>query len=124
MRTRLNSAVLVLAAMAPLFAGAIPPVSEEITGKNVRQAEAKAKSAQEHLRIAQYYENQTRLAQAKLAEAQDLVKYWANDASATRDNRVLSPYWSAKSRADALRLDLESASLHAGEQQRLAESAR
>jgi hypothetical protein len=119
-----RASVLVVAAIAvPMLMGAAPQVGGEITSKNVRQAEAKAKSAEDHLKIAVYYENQAKLMQAKCAEAEDLVGYWSHEP-AVRNNHSPNPYWSAKSRADALRAAEESASAHAAEQQQLAQSAR
>jgi hypothetical protein len=116
--------VLVVAGIAvPMLMGETPQAGGEITSKNVRQAEAKAKSPQDHLKIAVYYENQAKLMRAKCAEAEDLAGYWSHEAAA-RNNHSPSPYWSAKNRADALRAEVESASAHAAEQQQLARSAR
>jgi hypothetical protein len=119
-----RAAVLVFAAMTvPILMGASPQAGAEITSKNVRQAEAKAKSAEDHLKIAVYYKNQAKLMQAKCAEAEDLAGYWSHQA-AVPNNHSPNPYWSAKNRADSLRAEVESASAHAAEQQQLAQSAR
>lgn len=119
------AAALVLAMMSiRLAAGATPDAAGSITDKNVRQAEAKAKSAEDHQKIAEYYQHQTELMQAKLAEAEDLVAYWSKTSQAIADSKVPNPYWSAKQRADQLRVELQSASAHAAEQQKLAQSAR
>lgn len=114
--------VLAVISVAPVM-GATPDVAGAITANNVRQAEVKAKSAEDHRKIAEYYQNQTKLMQAKLAEAEDLVTYWSGSAGAV-DTKAPNPYWSARKRADALRAELASASAHAAEQQKLAQSAR
>ena len=120
----LTACALVFAAITiPMQMGAAPQASVEITSKNVRQAEAKAKSAEDHLKIAVYYANQAKLMQAKCAEAEDLAGYWSHQA-AVQNDRSPNPYWSAKNRADALRAEVESASAHAAEQQQMAQSAR
>jgi len=124
MKRMSRASLLVVAAITvPMLMGAAPQAGGEITSKNVRQAEAKAKSAEDHLKIAVYYANQAKLMQAKCAEAEDLVGYWSHEA-AVRNNHRPNPYWSAKNRADALRAEVESASAHAAEQQQLAQSAR
>jgi hypothetical protein len=120
----LGAALLLAAMTLPPATGAIPEPTETITRNNVRQAELKAKSAEDHKKIAQYYQHQTELMRAKLAEAEDLVKYWSLNAVAIEDSKTPNPYWSAKQRAEGLRVELESASAHAAEQQRLAQSAR
>jgi hypothetical protein len=118
-----RASALVLAAISvPLLMGAAPTGGGEITSKNVHQAEAKAKSAEDHLKIAVYYENQAKLMQAKCAEAEDLAGYWSRQAAV--NNHSPNPYWSAKNRADSLRAEVASASAHAAEQQQLAQSAR
>jgi hypothetical protein len=125
MKCNWRSAVVVIAALTtPLVMGATPQASGEINDRNVRQAEAKAKSAEDHLKIADYYQSQTKLMQVKLAEAEDLVTYWSSDTAMVHNRNVPSPYWSAKSHADRLRAEVESASAHAAEQQKLAQSAR
>ena len=123
-RNRLGT-TLVLAAMSiPGAFAATPDPAGSITTKNVHQAEIKAKSAEDHEKIAEYYQHQTELMRAKLAEAEDLVNYWSNNARAVPDSKVPNPYWSAKQRADQLRVELQSASAHAAEQHKLARSAR
>ncbi len=120
----LGTALLLAAMTLPAATGATPDPAGTITSKNVRQAEVKAKSAEDHKKIAQYYQHQTELMQAKLAEAEDLVKYWSTNTAAIQDSKAPNPYWSAKQRAEVLRAELESASAHAAEQQKLAQSAR
>jgi hypothetical protein len=119
-----TAAVLVLAAVTTQAVGATSPPGAEITSKNVRQAEAKAKSAEDHIKIAEYYADQTKRMQAKLAEAEDLVSYWSRNSEASDDSKAPNPYWSAKNRADFLRAEAASASAHAAEQEKLAQSAR
>ncbi len=115
---------LVVAVTMRAMVGATPQTSIEITSKNVRQAEAKAKSAEDHRKIAEYYEDQTKLMQAKLADAEDLVSYWSRNTAFVNSSNAPNPYWSARNRADSLRGELASASARAAEQQKLAQSAR
>jgi hypothetical protein len=119
-------AVMVLAAITPALAGEPSQNGGEITDKNIRKIESQAKSAEDHLRIAQFYEAQAKLMQAKLAEAEDLVKYWGGNSTVVlnNNNKAPNPYWSAKNRAEYLRAEKEAAGKHAAEQQSLAESAR
>jgi hypothetical protein len=117
---------LVLALLSSVLAvGATPQPSEEITSKNIRQVEAKARSASDHRKIAEYYENQAKLMRAKLSDAEDLVNYWSRGGAAmAANNEAPNPYWSAKNYAHALQAEVESASAHAAEQEKLAQSAR
>jgi hypothetical protein len=118
----LAGALVIAALTMPAMVAATPQTSADITSKNIRQIEAKAKSAEDHKKIAEYYEDQTKLMQAKLADAEDLVNYWSRNAAVA--SNVPNPYWSAKNRADSLRAEMASASAHAAEQQKLAQSAR
>lgn len=124
MKIEWSTGAVVLAAIAlPMIARATNPQSgEEINVYNVRQAEAKAKSAEDHRKIAQYYQSQIKLIRVKLAEAEDLMNYWGSNTSMLQNNTVPNPYWSARSRAESLRLEVESASRSAAEQQKLVES--
>lgn len=126
MKTIRQAVTLALTGMTMplLLLAGTPQSSGAITSKNVRQAEAKAKSAADHVRIAEYYENQAKLMQAQLAETEDLVNYWLREAEAIPNRQAPSPYWSAKSRAEELLVEVESASTHAAEQHRLAQSLR
>jgi hypothetical protein len=67
-------------------AGADPPSSpgEPLTAKEVRRAEKEARTADDHLRLASYYEYQTRLKQAELTDQEHLVDYWGKTSMATR----------------------------------------
>lgn len=110
---------------AVLMPAATAPASPEITSKNIRQVEDKARSAADHRKIAEYYQHQANLMRAKLSEAEDLVSYWSRDsAGIAPNNRNPNPYWSAKNYADALRAAAEAASARAAEQEKLAQSAR
>jgi hypothetical protein len=74
---------LVFAAGAP---GANPPSpsGEPRTAKQVRKAEKEARTADDHLRLASYYELEARLKQAELTEQEQLVAYWGKTSMVMR----------------------------------------
>jgi hypothetical protein len=118
------SLALVLLASAPMYLKANPPSStaEPLTAKEVRKAEAGAKTAADHLRLAIYYESRVKLTQSKLAEAEDLVNYWAKKDWMVSSAKVPNPYWSAKSRADSFRTELDEDTKLAANHRKAAES--
>lgn len=118
-RSRPGAAITLGALLMQHAWGATPDPSRTINANNVHQAEARARSAEDHRKIAAYYERQAELIQAKLAEAEDLVKYWASAAAS--NDQVTTPYWSAKQRADQLRSQLNYSSAREAEQQKLAQ---
>jgi hypothetical protein len=77
MRLRIHCRIapaLVFVAGVP---GVDPPSSsgEPLTAKQVRKAEKEARTADDHLRLASYYEPEGRLKQAELTEQEQLVAY-------------------------------------------------
>jgi hypothetical protein len=98
MRWQIHFAVvLAFAAVAP---GAGPALSsgEPLTAKEVRRAEKNARTAEDHIRLAEYYENEAQRKQAELREQEDLVSYWGRTSMATR-TKIPNPYWNAQALA-------------------------
>lgn len=122
---RTASALFLALLSSVLATGATLQPSQEITSKNIRQAEAKARSSADHRKIAEYYQSQAKLMRAKLSEAEDLANYWSRDGAAIAPNNgVPNPYWSARNYAQALRAEAEAASARAAKQEKLTQSAR
>ena len=112
--------MLVFVAGAP---GADPPSSpgEPLTAKEVRRAEKEARTADDHLRLAAYYEYQARLKQAELTEQEHLVDYWGKTSMATR-TKIPNPYWNAQALARLYREQLNTLTKLAAKHRKMAES--
>jgi hypothetical protein len=91
---------------------------EPLSAKEVRRAEAEARTPEAHLRLAAYYMAKARQAQADLAEAEEDMQRWASMASRTK---IPNPYWSARARAGMYRSDLQKWLKRVAAHQRLAE---
>jgi hypothetical protein len=118
-------------ALAALFLASVPlqlratpqsPSGEPLTSKDVRKAEASAKTAGDHLRLAQYYESKAQLTRSKLAEAEDLVNYWSQKDWMVNRTKVPNPYTSAKSLADSYRYELDKTTKLAADHRKMAET--
>ena len=113
--------VLALAFVASLPVRAIPGTSPAsvLTAKEVSKAEAEAKTAEDHLRLAAFYQSKAQQAQSKLAEAEDMVKHysWMADRS-----KVPNPYTSARSLAERYRAEFEKSFKAATEHRKTAEA--
>jgi hypothetical protein len=104
-------------ALGTLFLAAAPlqlkgaflqsPAAEPLTAKEVRKAEASARTVADHLRLALYYEAKARETESKLMDAQDLVNYWGQKSWMVNRTKVPNPYSSAKSLADSYRAEFE-----------------
>jgi hypothetical protein len=114
-------AVLFVASM-PLYLGAEPQVSssEPLSTKEVRKAEREARTPEDHLRLAAWYQVEARQTQSKLTEEEGLMKYWAQLGMADRA-KIPNPYWSAQALARLYREKLQNATKLAARHQKLAE---
>jgi hypothetical protein len=114
-------------ALALLFAATVPgadPASssgEPLTAKEVRKAEKEARTADDHLRLASYYESEARLKQAELKEQEQLVDYWGRTSMATR-TKIPNPYSNAQALARLYREQLKTLMKRAAEHRKKAES--
>jgi hypothetical protein len=107
MRFHLHCRITLALVMVAIAPGADPPSSsgEPLTAKEVRRAEKEARTADDHLRLASYYEYQARLKQAELTEQEQLVDYWGKTSMATR-TKIPNPYWNAQALARLYREQL------------------
>jgi hypothetical protein len=92
---------------------------EPPTAKEPRKAEAEARTADDHLRLAAYYQAKARQAQADLAEEEARMKQWGWMADRTK---IPNPYWSARALAGMYREDLKRALKKAADHLKLARS--
>jgi hypothetical protein len=92
---------------------------EPLTSKEVRRAEATARTAADHLRLAAYYQTKARRAQANLTEEEDQMNHWASMAGRTK---IPNPYWSARALAGMYREELKRAAKLAADHQRKADA--
>jgi hypothetical protein len=120
MHVQIKTALAVLfLASVPLHLRASQVSSEPLSAKGLRQAEATAKTAADHLRLAVYYQTQAQQTQAKLAEAEDQVKHYSFMADRTK---VPNAYTSSKTLADRYRYELEKDTKLAAEHKKMAET--
>jgi hypothetical protein len=107
----------------PLHLRATPQSTsgEPLTAKQVRKAEAEAKTAQDHLRLAAYYQAKAQQTQSKLADAEDQMKHWSFMEGRTK---VPNAYTSSRSLVERYRAEFEEASKLAANHQKMAESLR
>jgi len=105
-------------ALLLLICGYAYAASESPSPKEMRHAEAEARTPEEHRRLAAYYSARARQAQADLAEAEDDMRRWASMETRTK---IPNPYWSARARAGMYRADLQKWRQRAAVHQRLAE---
>jgi hypothetical protein len=110
MRVLFTTALAVLfMASVPLHVRAAPQGAsgEPLTAREVRKAEASAKTGADHLRLALYYEAKAKQTQTKLTEAEDLVNYWGQKSWMVNRTKVPNPYSDAKSMATTYRTELD-----------------
>ena len=115
-------AVLFVASM-PLHLGAKPQglSSEPLSAREIRKAEREARTAEDHLRLAAWYQFEARQTQNKLTQEEGLVKYWARLGMAER-TKIPNPYWSAQALTRLYREKLQNATKLAASHQKMAES--
>ena len=115
--------VLALAFVAslPLPVRAIPGTSPApaLSAKEVSKAEAKAKTAEDHLRLAAFYQSKAQQAHSKLAEAEDMMKHYSWMADRSKEPNA---YTSSRSLADRYRAEYEQSSKLAADHRRVAQS--
>jgi hypothetical protein len=117
-------AALVVAS-APLLLGAEPQGSlgEPLSAKEVRKAEKNARTSEDHLRLAAWYQLQARQAQNKLSEEEDLIAYyWAQKPEMVTRTKVPNPYWNAQALARTYREEFDRATKLAAAHRKMAES--
>lgn len=76
-------------AQAQAQAEQAPPAAEALTAVQAKHLEKSAKTAEDHQRLAAYYQTQLQQAQKNLADAQQLEKKWG---PAERASKVPDPY--------------------------------
>jgi hypothetical protein len=124
MPVQLRTALAVLfVASVPLHLGAKAQGSsnEPLSAGEVRKAEKEARTADDHLRLAAWYQLEASQAQSKLTEEEEQMKYWAQRGMADR-TKIPNPYWSAEALARFYREKLTNATKLAASHRKLAES--
>jgi hypothetical protein len=112
---------IILALLFVVRASGGSPSGEPLSAKEVRKAEKEARTADDHLRLAEYYEYAARAKQAELAEQEQLANYWGRTSMATR-TKIPNPYWNAQALARLYREQLKTLTKRAAEHRRIAES--
>jgi hypothetical protein len=112
---------LVLVASAPTHLKGAPQGAsvEPMTAKQVRAAEANARTKADHLRLASYYRSKAQQSQAKLADAEVQLKNWSWMEGRTK---IPNPYTSSKSLVDQYRAELDKYNQLAANHEKLAQS--
>ena len=119
-------AALVVASV-PLHLGAAPQNSLEelLSAKEVKKAEKTARTAEDHLRLATWYQRQARQAQNKLTEEEQLIAYyWAQQPEMVTRTKEPNPYWNAQELARTYREELTKETKLAASHRKMAESLR
>jgi len=123
--------VLLTTTLAVLFLASVPqhlratpqnPSGEPLTSKEVRKAEASAKTSADHARLAVYYETQAKQTQSKLTEAEGLLNYWAQKSWMVERTKTPNPYSDAKSRVTTYRMEFEKETKLAADHRKMAET--
>jgi len=92
---------------------------EPLTAKQLRTAEANAKTKADHLRLAAYYRSKAQQSQTKLADAEVQLKNWSWMEGRTK---VPNPYTSSKSLVDQCRAQVDKYTQLAANHERIAQS--
>lgn len=113
-------------AILPLHSTASPRASsgQLLSASDVHKAEAGAKTASDHLRLAAYYRSKAERTRTKLAGEEDLVKYWSKQPGMAGRTKVPNPYASALTLAERYRAELQKVSKLADDHQKIAESSQ
>jgi hypothetical protein len=118
-------------ALAVLFVASVPlhlgagvqgSSNEPLSAKEVHKAEREARTVDDHLRLAVWYQTDARQIQNKLAEEEDQVRYWAQQPGMVMRTKIPNPYWSAQALARLYREKLQNATNLAATHQKMAES--
>jgi hypothetical protein len=113
--------ILIGIALALVLPGAAS--GEPLTAKEVRKAEKEARTADDHLRLAEFYEYAARAKQAELTEQEQLVNYWGQTSMATR-TKIPNPYWNAQALARLYREQLKTLTKRAAEHRKQSTGSR
>jgi hypothetical protein len=123
MKTQLKTIMaLVVAIGIRIQVGTAAPttVNAPLTKKEVRKAEANAKTKADHVQLAAFYQSQAKQLQSNLTEAEHLAEYWSQNSSMIRRTKEPNAYSAAQAHADMYRAKLERASERAAYHERLA----
>jgi len=112
---------LALVAGVPTHLKAAPQGAsvEPMTAKQVRTAEANAKTKADHFRLASYYRSKAQQGQAKLADAEVQLKNWSWMEGRSK---VPNAYTSSKSLVDQYRAEVDKYSQLAAGHEKIAQS--
>jgi hypothetical protein len=96
---------IVFVASMPLHLRAAPQNSQAaLNEKEIRAAEAAAKTPADHVRLAVYYESKADQARRKLADAEDQMQHWSWLQTSTK---VPNAYTSSRSLVERYRAEFE-----------------
>jgi hypothetical protein len=124
MNFKLKAALaLVFLASVPVSMQAAPSSTSGIlSARDVRKAEAEAKTAADHRLIAAYYQSQAQKFQTKLSEQEELVNYWGGKSWMVGRTKQPNAYSTAVSLAQTYRAELARVSERAAYHMKMAES--
>jgi len=120
--TALAVIILLAGAPPPLRADFQPSSDEALNAKQVRKAEAQARTAADHLRLADWYQHEALQTQAQLKEAEDLAEYLGRKPGTATLTKIPNPYWNARAWARIYREKLQKVTKLAAYHQKMAES--
>jgi hypothetical protein len=118
-------------ALAVIFVASVPihmvadaerSPSELVSAKEVRKAEAQAKTAADHLRLAAWYQSEASQTQTKLTEEENLVNYLGQKPGVVDRTKIPNPYWNARAWVRIYREKLDRVTKLAANHIRIAES--
>jgi hypothetical protein len=107
-----------------LLADAARPSSEPLSAKEVRKAEAQAKTAADHLRLGAWYQSEASQTQTELTEEENLVTYLSQKPGVVDRTKIPNPYWNARAWVRIYRERFDRLTKLAANQNRIAESSR
>ncbi len=94
---------------------------EPLTAKEVRRAEKESRTADDHLRLAAYYESKASQKQADLTEQEELANNLRRTSMAMR-TKIPNPYWNAQALVRLYREQLKTLTKLAADHRKTAES--
>ena len=118
-------------ALAVIFVASVPihmvadaerPSSEPLSAKEIRKAEAQAKTAADHLRLGAWYQSEASQTQTRLTEEEGLVNYWGRKPGVVDRTKIPNPYWNARAWVRIYREKLDRVTKLAANHNRMAES--
>lgn len=116
-------AVLVMASVpVHLGAGMQSSSSAAPSAKELRNAERDARTADDHLRIAAWYQVKADETRNELVAQEKLVNYWAQQPGMVSRTKIPNPLWNAQALARLHRERLQNSMKLATRHQHLAES--